>query len=225
VPSECLNCPHFVATICVAAYDGTARDGACGLSADAGCADRDVGALFERYHRHVVAWACRITGAYDLANDIAQEVFIKALGGIGRFRGASRVSTWLYTITRNCCRDHMKARACRPREVDDRALLVAPPLVENDALRSLEAQQAARMVRRLMREAKLRDTEARVFVWHHGGDVPLHAVSARLGLVNPSGARASLVSATRKLRRAATRWQQAAHRGAAMPAPQGAISP
>ena len=222
---DCRGCPHYVASICAGRSAEAVSASPCALWEEASGNDRDIAALFERYHRHVVAWACRITGAYDAANDIAQEVFIKALTGIDRFRGASRVTTWLYSITRNCCLDHMKARACRPREVDDRVLLLTPPVVENDALSSLEAQEAARLVRWLMHDAKLNPTEARVFVWHHGEDLPLQAVTARLRLTNPSGARASLVSATRKLRRSASRWQQLAHRGAATRAPQGAMSP
>jgi RNA polymerase sigma-70 factor (ECF subfamily) len=220
----CLNCPHYVSAICDRPCAEPA-DVRCGAETERACGDRDIGSLFERHHRPVVAWACRITGSYELALDIAQDVFVKALTGIGRFRGAARVTTWLYSITRNCCRDHLKARACRPREVDDRVLLTAPPLVENDAIRSLEAQQAARLVRRLMRDAKLQATEARVFMWHHGYDLPLQAVTARLGLANRSGARASLVSATRKLRRATARWQHMTRAAAATRAPQGSMSP
>jgi RNA polymerase sigma factor (sigma-70 family) len=221
----CLNCPHFVSGICDRPGTEPSPTVRCGAEKRQACGDRDIGALFERHHRPVVAWACRITGDYDTALDIAQDVFVKALTGIGHFRGTALVTTWLYSITRNCCRDRLKARACRPREVDDRVLLTAPPLVENDAIRSLEAQQAGRLVRRLVRDAKLQAIEARVFTWHHGYEMPLQTVTARLGLANRSGARASLVSATRKLRRSAARWPQLTRAGAATRAPQGSMSP
>jgi RNA polymerase sigma-70 factor, ECF subfamily len=167
--------------------------------------DADLAALFERYHRHVVAWACRMSGSYELAPDLAQDVFVKAWNAWDRFRGESQFSTWLYTITLNCYRDYVKARAARPLEVDDRALLVAPPVVQNEALATIEAQHAAALVRRLMRDAHLDPIEARAFQLHYGDDMPLQAVTARLGLTNPSGARAHIVSAKRKLRRSAER--------------------
>src|SRR4051812_5358037 len=221
----CETCPHYVAEIC----SGPSAEEACADQTGRPCmatpCDRDLGAIFDRYHRHVVAWACRMTGGYDLATDLAQDVFVKALSGLDRFRGASRVSTWLYSVTRNCCLDYMKARACRPREVDERALLAAPPRVENAAIASLEAEQARGLVCRLMRDARLSPIEARAFAWHHGEDLPLEVVSARLGLGGRAGARARVVSARRKLRKSATHRQRLERRAALAPERQGAMTP
>jgi RNA polymerase sigma factor (sigma-70 family) len=171
--------------------------------------------LFERYSRHVVAWACRMSGNYELAKDLAQDVFIKAWRAWDRFRGDSQFTTWLYAITRNCWRDYLKARAARPIEVDDRVLATASPIVENEALAALEAQHTAALLRRLIREARLEPTEALAFRLHYGADMPLQVLTERLGLKNRSGARAQIVSATRKLRRTAKRWDRAAARSRA----------
>ena len=168
--------------------------------------------LFDRYHRHVVAWACRMSGSYELARDLAQDVFIKAWAAWDRFRGDSQFTTWLYTITRNCYRDHVKARAARPHEVDDRSLTTDSPVVENDAIAALEAAHAAALVRRLMRDAHLDPIETRAFVLHYGVELPLQDITRRLGLTNPSGARAPIISAKRKLRRSLERWQRLAAR-------------
>ncbi|HXI30327.1 MAG TPA: sigma-70 family RNA polymerase sigma factor [Vicinamibacterales bacterium] len=217
----CSACSHFVAGICNAA--SASRPAPCADECRIGRRDADLTTLFERYHRHVVAWACRMSGSYELATDLAQDVFIKAWAAWDRFRGASQFSTWLYTITRNCYRDHMRARAARPREVDDRVLTTDPPVVENDAIAALEAEHAAALVRSLMRDARLDPVEARAFVMHYRDDVPLRDVTARLGLTNPSGARAQIVSATRKLRRSAQRCERLSARGVA--AARGHASP
>jgi RNA polymerase sigma-70 factor, ECF subfamily len=176
------------------------------------------GLLFERHHRHVVAWACRISGDYELALELAQEVFVKVFTRLDAFRAESRFTTWLYTVTRNCFRDHLKAGAARPREVGDDALLTAAPVTANDAVAQLEAQSARRLVRRLIRDARLDETEMRVIVMHYRDDKPLDAIAAELGLTNASGAKAPIVSAKRKLRAAAarlTRREQARSRMAA----------
>jgi RNA polymerase sigma factor (sigma-70 family) len=174
------------------------------------------GVLFDRHHRRVVAWACRLSGNYDLARDLAQEVFIKALTRIGAFRGDSRFTTWLYTVTRNTYRDYEKARARRPRESGSETLQ-HEPITENDALAALDAQHTSALVRRLMRDARLDRIEARAFRLHYGGDVPLETITARLGLTNRSGARAHIVSATRKLRRSRERWERLTARGGHAP--------
>lgn len=174
--------------------------------------------LFERHYRYVVAAVCRITGRFDMAQDLAQEVFVKVLRNIGGFRSDAKFTTWLYAIARNCCYDYAKACAARPRELGDEALAESPGVVENEALRSLHANDARRLVRRLIVDARLDETERRVFTLHYGADVPLDALSGRLGLRNRSGAKASIVSARRKLARALARWRQRRHnQGSMMP--------
>jgi len=212
--TSCHRCPAYVNSICDRA-SGASCPAVCAGPADPSPDEDRVAALFERYHRYVVAWACRITGSYELARDLAQEVFIKAWSGIGRFRGDAQFTTWLYAITRNCCHDYLRARAVRPREVGDGDLAGAPPVVENDAIGWVEAQHAATLVRRLMRDARLDPIEARAFRLHYGADLPLHEVTRQLGLTNASGARARVVSAKRKLRRSAERWQRCAVRATA----------
>ena len=57
---------------------------------------------------HAVAW--RWCGDRQDAEDVAQEVCIRLAGAIRGFKGASRFSTWLYTVTLNAARDQMRKR-------------------------------------------------------------------------------------------------------------------
>src|SRR5438477_13088264 len=45
--------------------------------------------------------AVRLTGNEEDARDVVQEAYLRAWKGIGRFRGDSQFSTWLYRITAN----------------------------------------------------------------------------------------------------------------------------
>lgn len=45
----------------------------------------------------------------DDADDTAQEVFIEVFRSAERFRGESKISTWLYRIAYNKCLDHIRA--------------------------------------------------------------------------------------------------------------------
>jgi RNA polymerase sigma-70 factor (ECF subfamily) len=219
---KCLMCPHYVPEIChpsMPLCDSAAAVAARAAQTDLELIERHLlerqhglppvsfGTLFERYQRHVVAWACRISGNnYDLGRDLAQDVWIKAFRRIDAFRASSRFTTWLYTVTRNCFRDYVKARAARPREVDEAAIEAAPPVVANAGVAAIEARGTRALVGRLVHEARLDDLEKRVLSMHYRDEMPLDAITSELGLTNASGAKAQVVSAKRKLRSAATRW-------------------
>lgn len=57
---------------------------------------------------HAVAW--RWCGDRQDAEDVAQEVCIRLASAIRGFKGASRFSTWLYSVTLNAARDQMRKR-------------------------------------------------------------------------------------------------------------------
>src|SRR6185503_17118652 len=113
--------------------------------------------LFRRHRAEVVAWCYRLTGDRALAPDLAQDVFARAYSSLHGFRRDSKFTTWLYVIARNRCRDEQRARAARPREVPEEAL-VDPPSEENEALAALGVQDARTRVRAVM-EAVLDETE------------------------------------------------------------------
>lgn len=58
-------------------------------------------ALYDRYAPRVYAVVRRIAGDDDLAQDYAQEAWIRAIRALPSFRGDSRFSTWLHRIAVN----------------------------------------------------------------------------------------------------------------------------
>jgi RNA polymerase sigma-70 factor (ECF subfamily) len=50
---------------------------------------------------------------HDLVDDIAQEVFLTIYKNLGRFRFESQFTTWLYRITVNKCKDHLRKMRIR----------------------------------------------------------------------------------------------------------------
>ena len=57
--------------------------------------------LVVRHQELVFSLAFKLSGYRELANDIAQEAFIRAWRAIKKFRGDSAFSTWIYRITVN----------------------------------------------------------------------------------------------------------------------------
>ncbi len=54
--------------------------------------------LVSRYQNYVFTLASRMIKSREDAEEVAQDVFIKAYKYLADFRGASKFSTWLYTI-------------------------------------------------------------------------------------------------------------------------------
>ncbi len=75
--------------------------------------------LVERYQRDVYRLCYRYVNNHEDANDMAQEVFLKAYRAIGRFRGDSSFSTWLYRIAVNTCLNFRAARRPEPQELPE----------------------------------------------------------------------------------------------------------
>jgi RNA polymerase sigma-70 factor (ECF subfamily) len=57
--------------------------------------------LYQQYIGQVYGLCFRLTGEKMLAEDAAQEVFIQLWRKIGNFKGDSKFSTWLHTVTSN----------------------------------------------------------------------------------------------------------------------------
>jgi RNA polymerase sigma-70 factor (ECF subfamily) len=158
--------------------------------------------LFERHHTRVATWCYRMTGDIDSAADMAQEVFLRALKSMDSFRNSCKFSTWLYSIARNRCVDELRGRAARPNEATSNVLEEVADLRSEQALLTLERRESTRALRRLIQEA-LDETEAKVMTLHYVDELPLDSITRLLGLANPSGAKAYIVSARRKLQRIA----------------------
>ncbi|HSG47226.1 MAG TPA: sigma-70 family RNA polymerase sigma factor [Longimicrobiales bacterium] len=63
--------------------------------------DRAIRTLYERYAPRVFAVVRRIAGDDELAQDYAQEAWIRAIRALPSFRGDARFSTWLHRIAVN----------------------------------------------------------------------------------------------------------------------------
>jgi RNA polymerase sigma-70 factor, ECF subfamily len=75
--------------------------------------------LVERYQRNVYRLCYRYVNNHHDASDMAQEVFLKAFRAIGRFRGDSAFSTWLYRIAVNTCLNFRSARRLPSEPLED----------------------------------------------------------------------------------------------------------
>jgi RNA polymerase sigma-70 factor (ECF subfamily) len=64
--------------------------------------------LVKHYDPGLRALAYRLLGDPDRMDDALQEAYVKAFRSLSRFRGESRLGTWLYRIVYNVCLDELK---------------------------------------------------------------------------------------------------------------------
>lgn len=74
---------------------------------------RDLRELMNAYGQDVWNLAFILTRRNDLADDIAQDVFLKAYKSIHSFRGQSSIKTWLLSITRNTSINYLRTAFMR----------------------------------------------------------------------------------------------------------------
>src|SRR5882762_3726430 len=75
--------------------------------------------LYDRYSSRIYNFAYRFLKNSEAAEDATQEVFVKMLKHAGQFHGGAKLSTWLFSITANWCRDYLKKADNKPKDSDD----------------------------------------------------------------------------------------------------------
>ena len=75
-----------------------------------GDTERAVTFFVRKYQRFVYSIALRYTKNNEDAQDIAQDVFVKAINSLQSFRGEASLKTWLYRITVNACKNEMRKK-------------------------------------------------------------------------------------------------------------------
>lgn len=141
--------------------------------------------------------ARRLVGNDDDARDVAQEAYLRAFRGLGRFRGEAQFTTWLHRITANCAATHLGRRLRhRHDRIDDEASLPddhpahSPELVaESHALRDRLTAELADLAPRLRAVVVLRDVY----------DLPHEAIATELG-ISVAAAKVRLHRARKRLR-------------------------
>ena len=112
-------------------------------------------ALVERHQRHVYQLCYRFAGNHEDANDLVQDVFIRAYRGLKTFKGHASLGTWLYRIGVNVCLSKAAGKAPRAEPLD-------PLLTSNDERVASREETAAEALLRGERAAHVRAAIARL---------------------------------------------------------------
>ncbi|ALJ04680.1 RNA polymerase subunit sigma-70 [Pseudalgibacter alginicilyticus] len=73
------------------------------------------GKLIDNFQQKVFATCISFVPNKEDAEDIAQEVFVEVFNSINKFKGDSKLSTWIYRITTNKCLEFIRKRNTKKR--------------------------------------------------------------------------------------------------------------
>ena len=105
--------------------------------------------IYDRYSSRIYNFAFRFLKNAEAAEDAMQEVFVKMIRHAGQFQGDAKLSTWLFSITANWCRDYLRKADNKPKESEE-VLISLPASSENSPERNLEKREDELRVRRAL---------------------------------------------------------------------------
>lgn len=153
-------------------------------------------ALVERYRDRMVSYAYRMVGSSELAQDVAQETFVRVYKSAATFRDDGRFSPWVYKIASNVCLSERSRRAKEALNIDFETLQDTHDsgvFVEDQVMAKLTAERLSSGINKLTAQHKT------VLVMHVYQGLTYVEIGEALGI--PTGTvKSRLFYAIRKLR-------------------------
>lgn len=162
-----------------------------------------LGALAEAYGPRVYGLLYRLTGSREMAEDFAQETFLRVVRTIGTYEHRGRFESWLFRIAANLARDHARKNKRQgpvhsldaPAGEDDSIVPDVPDPEEPRPMeRLVEREDGARLEACL---AELPEIDRQIILLRHFSELSFREIAEMLGI--PLGT--ALARAHRAMRR------------------------
>jgi RNA polymerase sigma-70 factor (ECF subfamily) len=145
--------------------------------------------LVRRHQSALFNFALRQLRSAPAAEEVVQEAFVRVVQSATEFKHASRFTTWMYTIARNLCIDHMRKRSLRNHASLDEPRREqggdGPTLGERTADGRANVERAAVSVeireRLLAAVEQLPDEQREVFLLREVSNIPFREISEIVG--------------------------------------------
>jgi RNA polymerase sigma-70 factor (ECF subfamily) len=157
--------------------------------------------LYSRHKGPVFRYVLRSVKSRAEADELFQDVWMRAIEARARWRPEAKFTTWLYTIAHHRLIDHWRAKGLAMVSLDDEDAKVDEPRAgpASEPARLAEAADTARRLEAAIAALPLAQREA--FLLHHEGDMTAGEIAAATG-TNEEAAKSRLRYAMNKLREA-----------------------
>jgi RNA polymerase sigma-70 factor (ECF subfamily) len=154
--------------------------------------------LVERYQNYVFTLVLRFTDNREDAEEISQDIFIKAYRSLADFRGDAKFSTWLYTIVRTSCITFLRKKKLDLVSLDNEKARIQ--------VESHESDYKANLIEKKSRQAMVNEAikllsadDAQVLTLFYKGEQTLEEMGIILGM-EPNTVKVKLHRARQRLK-------------------------
>jgi len=137
--------------------------------------------LVNRYQNYVFTLALRFTKNREDAEEVSQDIFIKAYRSLADFRGASKFSTWLYTIVNNTCITFLRKKKLETHSLDNEKVFEVADS-RDSGLRANLVEQKSRVAMVNKAITMLGPDDAEIITLFYKGEQSLDEIAHILGL-------------------------------------------
>jgi RNA polymerase sigma factor (sigma-70 family) len=137
--------------------------------------------LVNRYQNYVFTLVLRMIKSREDAEEVAQDVFIKAYRSLSSFRGDARFSTWLYTIVHTTCITFLRKKKLDIQSLDNEKVFEAAENHDSGFKANLVEQKSrTAMVNQAI--TLLSPDDAQIITLFYKGEQSLEEIALVLGL-------------------------------------------
>ena len=137
--------------------------------------------IVERYQSFVFTLVLRYIKSREDAEEVAQDIFVKAYRALADFKGASKFSTWLYTIVTTTCISFLRKKKLDIHSLDnEKVLAVAESRDSGMSANYVEQKSKLAMVNNAI--ALLNSDDAEIITLFYKGEQTLEEIAQVLGI-------------------------------------------
>ena len=137
--------------------------------------------LVNRYQNYVFTLALRFTKNREDAEEVAQDIFIKAYRALKDFKGNSKFSTWLYTIVNNTCITFLRKKKLETYSLDKEGVFEVADS-QDSGLRANLVEQKSRTAMVTNAIDMLNPDDAEIITLFYKSEQSLEEISQILGI-------------------------------------------
>ena len=137
--------------------------------------------LVNRYQNYVFTLAMRFTRNREDAEEVSQDIFVKAYRALADFRGASKFSTWLYTIVNTTCITFLRKKRLEVHSLDNEKVFEVADSMDS-GMRANLVEQKSRLSMVHNAIEMLNPDDAEVLTLFYKAEQTLEEIAVILGI-------------------------------------------
>jgi RNA polymerase sigma factor (sigma-70 family) len=137
--------------------------------------------LVARYQNYVFTLAFRFTKNREDAEEVSQDIFVKAYRALADFKGNSKFSTWLYTIVNNTCITFLRKKKLQTHSLDKEGVFEVADS-QDSGLRANQVEQKSKIAMVNNAIKMLGADDAEIITLFYKSEQSLEEIAQILGL-------------------------------------------